>query len=92
MKVFFAKKAEQGLDKIYSHIVKNFDFKKAHSVREEIVAAILKLEKFPELGLKIGGDSCKRFLVVSGNLIIYEIVISKTPFVVIRNIKPRKTK
>lgn len=91
MKVLFSKKAENGLDKFFSHVVKNFSHKKAQDVRNEIVASILKLGKFPEMGLKIAGQADKRVLVAAGNLIIYEIVLQAEPVIVIRNIRPRHT-
>lgn len=91
MKVYFSKKAETGLEQIYSHIVENFSFEHAQTVRDELVTSILKLSDFPEMGSKIAGQADKRVLFVSGNAIIYEIVIQKDPYVLIRNIKPRKT-
>ena len=89
MKVLFSKRAEGGLDKIFSHVVKNFSPKKAQAVRNEIVASILKLCRFPEIGLKIAGQADKRVLVVAGNLIVYEIVLQAEPIIVVRNIRPR---
>ncbi len=91
MKVLFSKRAEKGLEKIFSHVVKNFTLKQAQSVRNELVASILKLGKFPELGSKIAGQSDKRVLVVAGNLVIYEIALIEEPIIVIRNIRPRHT-
>ena len=89
MKVLFSKKAESGLDKILTHVVKNFSPQKAQAVRNRLVASILKLGKFPEMGLKIAGQADKRVFAVDGNLIIYEIVLKAEPFIVIRNIRPR---
>ncbi|MBI2520236.1 MAG: type II toxin-antitoxin system RelE/ParE family toxin [Bdellovibrio sp.] len=91
MKVYFTRKAEKGLEKIFSHVVKNFSFEQAQIVRNELVASILKLGDFPELGNKLAGQSDKRVLFVSGNAIVYEIVLVKDPYIIIRNIKPRKT-
>jgi hypothetical protein len=56
-----------------------------------MAAAISKLAKFPELGSKIAGHADKRVLVVEGNLVVYEIVLSAEPVIVIRNIRPRRT-
>ncbi len=70
---------------------KNFTHKQGQAVRDELVTSILKLRKFPNLGSKIAGQADKRVLVVSGNLIIYEIVLNEEPIVVIRNIRPRRT-
>ena len=92
MKVFFSKKAEKGLEKIFSHVVKNFNHKQAQTIRNKLVNSILKLGQFPDLGSKIAGQADKRVLVVEGNLIIYEIILSAQPIIVIRNIRPRKMK
>jgi plasmid stabilization system protein ParE len=91
VKVLFSKRAEKGLEKIFSHVVKNFNHKQGQVVRDELVASILKLSKFPDLGSKIAGQADKRVLVVAGNLIIYEIVLSTEPLIVIRNIRTRRT-
>jgi len=91
VKVLFSKRAEKGLEKIFSHVVKNFSRKQAQAVRDELVSAILKLGEFPELGSKIAGQADKRVLIVAGNLVIYEIVFSTEPVIVIRNIRPRRT-
>lgn len=91
MKVYFARKAEIGLEKIFTHVVKNFSFEQAQVVRNELVNSILKLGEFPEIGSKLAGQSDKRVLFVSGNAIIYEILLTKDPFIIVRNIKPRKT-
>ena len=91
MKVYFSKKREAGLDQIFSRVVENFSFKQAQIVRNELVISILKLQEFPELGSKIAGQSDKRVLFVSGNSVVYEIVLKQTPYIVIRNVKPRNT-
>ena len=91
MKVLFTKRAEKGLEKILSHVVKHFSLKQGQAVRDELVRSILKLRKFPELGSKIAGQAEKRVLVVAGNLVIYEIVLRAEPVIVIRNIRPRRT-
>jgi plasmid stabilization system protein ParE len=91
VKVYFARKAEIGLEKIFSHVIENFSFEQARIVRNELVTSILKLGDFPEMGSKLAGQSDKRALFVSGNAIIYEIVLTKDPYIIIRNIKPRKT-
>ncbi len=91
MKVYFTSKAEIGLEKIFTHVVENFSFAQAQIVRNELVTSILKLGDFPELGSKLAGQSDKRVLLVSGNAIVYEIVLAKSPYIIIRNIKPRRT-
>lgn len=91
MKVYFSKKAQRGLEKIFSHVIKNFGHTQAQIVRNELVASIDKVGEFPEIGTKIAGQSDKRVLFVAGNAVIYEVVLQKDPFVVVRNIKPRKT-
>ena len=91
MKVLFSKRAERGLEKIFSHIVENFSHKQGQVIRDQLVASILKLSKFPDLGSKIAGQADKRVLVVAGNLVIYEIVLRAEPVIVIRSIRPRRT-
>ncbi len=91
MKVYFSKKAEAGLDEIFSHLVENFSFEQAQNVRNELVISILKIGDFPEIGSKLAGQSDKRVLFVSGNAIVYEITLTKDPYILIRNIKPRRT-
>ena len=91
MKVYFSKKAEAGVDEIFSHVVKNFSFEQAQNVRSELVISILKIGDYPEIGIKLAGQSDKRVLFVSGNAIVYEITLIKDPYILIRNIKPRRT-
>ena len=91
MKVYFSKKAEEALDEIFSHVVENFSFEQAQIIRNELVTSILKISDFPEMGSKLAGQSDKRVLFVSGNAIVYEIILSKDPYILIRNIKPRRT-
>jgi plasmid stabilization system protein ParE len=91
VKVYFSKKAEIGLDKVFTHVVENFTFEKAQIIRNELASSILKLGEFPELGSKLAGQSDKRVLIVNGNAILYEIVLTKEPYIIIRNIKPRRT-
>lgn len=91
MKIYFSKKAETGLDKIFTHVVENFTFEKAQIIRNELPSSILKLGEFPELGSKLAGQSDKRVLIVDGNAILYEIILTKEPYIIIRNIKPRRT-
>lgn len=91
MKVYFSKNAENGLDKIFTHVVENFTFEQAQIIRNDLVSSILKLGEFPELGSKLASQSDKRVLIVAGNAIIYEIVLIKEPYIIIRNIKPRRT-
>ncbi len=91
MKVYFSKKSEAGLDEIFSNVVENFSFEQAQNVRNELVISILKIGDFPEIGSKLAGQSDKRVLFVSGNAIVYEITLTKDPYILIRNIKPRRT-
>lgn len=91
MRVLWTKKAEKSLDKIFDHTIKCFSFELAERTYFEIRLAISKLSDFPNLGRKIGGHEEKRQLVISGNAIIYEIVLNATPHIVIRNIRPRGT-
>lgn len=92
MKVFFSKKAESGLEKIFDHVVQNFNQEQAQLIRNELVSTILKIGKFPELGLKIAAQADRRVLYVAGNAIIYEIVLQAVPIIVIRNVRPRGSK
>ena len=89
MKVFFSKKAEIGIEKIFDHVVQNFNQEQAQLVRDELVSMIFKIGEFPELGVKIAAQADKRVLFVSGNAIIYEIALKAEPIIVIRNIRPR---
>ncbi len=89
MKVFFSRKAELGLEKIFDHVVQSFSQAQAQLVRDELVSAILKIGEFPELGLRIASQSDKRILFVAGNAVIYEIVLQAEPIIVIRNVRPR---
>jgi plasmid stabilization system protein ParE len=91
VKVYFARNAEIGLEKNFTHVVDNFSFEQAQIVRNELVTSIFKLGDFPEIGSKLAGQSDKRVLFVSGNAIVYEIVLVKEPYILIRNIKPRRT-
>lgn len=91
MRVLWTKKAEKSLDKIFGHTIKNFSFELAERTCFEIRLAVSKLSDFPDLGRKIGGHTEKRQLIISGNVIIYEIVLKASPYIVIRNIRPRGT-
>ena len=91
MNVYFSKKAEAGLNKIFTHVVKNFSKEQAQTIRNDLVNSIMKLSEYPEIGLKLAGQATKRVLFVQGNAIVYEIILTKNPYIVIRNIKPRKT-
>ena len=91
MKVYFSKKAETGLERIFTHVIENFTFEQSQIIRNELVSAVLKLGEFPELGSKLAGQSDKRVLIIDGNAIIYEILLTKEPYIIIRNIKPRRT-
>ena len=92
MKIYFSPKAAKGLEKIYAHVTSNFSPAKAQLIRDQIVKAISKIGDFPEIGAKIGGQTDKRVLYVAGNSVVYEIFLKKDPFIVVRNIRPRKTK
>lgn len=91
MQVLWTKKAEKNLNKIFNHTIKNFSFELAERTFFEIRLAVSKLSDFPIMGRKIGGHNEKRQLIISGNTIIYEIVISSSPYIIIRNIRPRGT-
>ena len=91
MRVLWTKKAEKNLDKIFDHTIRSFSFELAERTYFEIRLAVSKLSDFPSLGRKIGGHEEKRQLVISGNAIIYEIVLSASPYIIIRNIRPRGT-
>jgi len=91
MRVLWTKRAEKSLDRIFEHTIKNFSFELAERTYFEIRLAVSKLSDFPNLGRKIGGHEEKRQLIMSSNVIIYEIVLSASPYVVIRNVRPRGT-
>lgn len=92
MKILFSKKAENGLKLILEHVIANFSFEQAQTVRNEILNSINKLSNFPDLGIKLANQADKRVLFVLGNAIVYQIVLTSEPYIVIRNIKPRKMK
>ncbi len=92
MKIKLSKNAEKSLGKIFDHTRAHFSEDLAIEVLNELSAAIHKLAEFPRLGHPINKDPLRRKLVVSKNTVAYEIVISKDPFIVIRNVIPRKTK
>jgi hypothetical protein len=56
------------------------------------MASLRLLSDFPEMGKPLGGHAKKRKWVLSGNVVLYEIVLTREPFIVIRGILPRKTK
>lgn len=91
MQILWTKKAEKSLDKIFQHTIDNFSFELAERTYFEIKLAISKLSDFPHLGRRIGGHEEKRQLVISGNAIIYEIILGASPNIVIRNVRPRGT-
>lgn len=91
MRVLWAKKAEKSLDKIFQHTIENFSVELAARTYFEMKLAVSKLSDFPNLGRRIGGHDEKRQLVISGNAVIYEIVLSTSPYIVIRNVRPRGT-
>jgi plasmid stabilization system protein ParE len=91
MQVLWTKKAEKNLNKIFDHTIKKFSFELAERTFFEIRLAVSKLSDFPNMGRKIGGHNEKRQLIISGNTIIHEIVMSSSPYIIIRNIRPRGT-
>lgn len=91
MRVLWTKKAEKSLDKIFDHMIRNFSFELAERTYLDVKVAVSKLEDFPSLGRRIGGHEERRQLVVSGNVIVYEVVLSASPYIVIRNVRPRGT-
>jgi plasmid stabilization system protein ParE len=92
MQIKWTRKAEKNLDKILSHVQENFSFAQAEQVYWKIKMTIEKLAEFPDMGRPIGGHAGKRSFVVAGNVVVYEIILQKAPFIAIRNILPRKTK
>lgn len=91
MRVLWTKKAEKSLDKIFQHTIDNFSFELAQRTYFEIKLAVSKLSKFPEMGRRIGGFEEKRQLILLGNTIIYEILLTPSPCIIIRNVRPRGT-
>lgn len=91
MRVLWTKKAEKNLNKIFNHLIKNFSFEVAEKNFHEIQFLVSKLSDFPNMGRMIGGNYEKRQLIVSENTIIYEIVLGPNPYILVRNIRPRRT-
>lgn len=92
MRILWTKKAEKNLDKIFEHTIRNFSFELAERIYLDVRLAVSKLNQFPKLGRRIGGNEARRQLIVSGNSIIYEIFLEPTPHIVIRNVRPRGSK
>ena len=92
MKIKWTKKAESNLSKIFEHTLENFSFEKAQGVFLIIREASSRLSEYPEMGRKIGNHFHKRYLIAEGNVLVYEILLEKDSCIVIRNIRPRKTK
>ena len=90
MKSQWSKKAKKDLDRIYDYVCTHFSIELAVHIRNNLKEAALNLEQFPELGRKIDGHFLKRYLILDGNVMIYEIVLNKTPMVIIRTIRARK--
>ena len=91
MRVLWTKKAEKSLDKIFRHTIDHFSFELAERTYFEIKLAVSKLSEFPHVGRRIGGHEEKRQFVISGNVIIYEIMLGSFSCIVIRNLRPRGT-
>ena len=90
MKSQWSTKAKKDLERITKYVTENFSVELALHVTEKLKETALYLEQYPELGRKIGDHFHKRYLIIEGNTIMYEIVLNKTPMVVIRSIRPRK--
>lgn len=91
MKSEWSKKAKNDLDRITDYISTQFSFELAKYITQRLQDTAIHLESYPELGRKIGKDFHKRYLVIDGNILIYEIVLNKNPMVIIRGIRPRKS-
>jgi plasmid stabilization system protein ParE len=92
MRILWTKKAEKNLSKILSHLIKNFSFEVAEKNFHEIQFLVSKLSDFPNMGRMIGGNYEKRQLIVSENTIIYEIILGPDSYILIRNVRPRRTR
>jgi plasmid stabilization system protein ParE len=92
MRILWTKKAEKNLNKILSHLIKNFSFEVAEKNFHEIQFLVSKLSDFPNMGRMIGGNYEKRQLIVSENTIIYEIILGPDSYILIRNVRPRRTR
>lgn len=90
MKIQWSKKAKNDLDRIVQYVTAHFSPELGFHVKTNIDERVLNLENHPELGRKLGDHFHKRYLIFEGNTIMYEIVLNKTPMVVIRSIRPRK--
>ncbi len=91
MQVKWAAKARKDLEQIVVHVRKNFSEERARKIRTELFIEIGKLSDFPQMGKIFVSNVNRRFLIVEGNLVFYEIVLDKDPFIVIVGIRPRKT-
>jgi plasmid stabilization system protein ParE len=91
VKSLWSKRAKKDLDRITSYVSEHFSAELAEYIKSRLKETALHLEQFPELGRKIGGHFHKRYLIIDGNTVIYEIVLQKTPMVIIREIRTRKS-
>jgi len=91
MKIRFSRKAEKSLAKIFDHTKKNFSQDLALKILGTISQSITKLGEFPRLGQPIHRDPLRRKLVVEGNVVLYEILLTGDPSIVIRNLRPRRS-
>jgi len=91
MQIKISKKAIKNLDNIFTHTKVNFTEALAVQVLNSIAQSLSQLSEFPQLGSAIQKNALKRKLIVSGNIIYYEIILSKLPYIVVRNVVPRKT-
>ena len=90
MKSRWSIKAKNDLNRITKYVTENFSVELALHITEKLRESAVFLESYPELGRKIGDHFHKRYLIIDGNVLMYEIVLSQTPMVVIRSIRPRK--
>lgn len=91
MKIRFSRNAAKGLDKIFGHVRENFSDQIAIGILGRISERLHALETFPNLGRPIAGHPLRRQLTILGNVFLYEIVIARNPYILVRNIVPRKT-
>ena len=90
MQVKWATRARKNLEQIVVHVREHFSDNFARQMRNELFSDIAKLGEFPQLGKVFSNNSNRRFIVIQGNAVYYEIIIEKNPYIIIVCIKPRR--
>ena len=91
MKSLWSIRAKKDLNRITEYISEHFSHELAEFITQKLMDTAQYIERYPELGRKIGNHFHKRYIVIDGNILIYEIVLNHDPMIVVRAIRPRKS-